>query len=241
MLCPCCGGTILRVASQCECGARFVGEPLDETPIQVQRLGPAMTAVALLMLVAAASAIATKWLAFAAALVIWAAWRAVRLAKRNPDWYGGYKTAVTTLAITTAAAASLAAYGIARIPQAWDNYLLRQKAATQSGMLHVANLLEEYKLANGFYPKDAQEYKKLIGESLPTDYWDRTIKYQSKTGAIAERRESIESIGLPLNNFELRSAGPDGIDGTDDDIVLRDGIFFTNSEIKKQPVAQQLR
>jgi len=194
-----------------------------------------------LMLVAAAAVVATKWLAFAAVLVIWAAWRAVRLARRNPEWYGGYKAAVTTLTLTIAAGASLAAYGIAHIPQAWDNYHLRQTAATQSGMQHVANLLEEYKLANGFYPKDAQEYKKLIGESLPTDYWDRTIKYQSKTGAIAERRESIESIGLPLNNFELRSAGPDGIDGTDDDIVLRDGIFFTNSEIKKQPVAQQLR
>ena len=239
MLCPCCGGTILRVASVCDCGARFVGEPLDETPIQVQRLGPAMTAVALLMLVVAAAAVATKWLAFAAVLVIWAAWRAVRLALRNPQWYGGYKTAVTTLAITIVAGASLAAYGIAHIPQAWDNYLRRQTAATQAGMHHVANLLEEYKQTNSSYPKDAQEYRKVIGESLPADYLERSVKYQSYPGAIADR--SVRTTVVTFSNFELRSAGADGIDGTDDDIIMRDGIFFTNAEIKKQPIAQQLR
>jgi len=241
MLCPCCGGTILRGARECGCGGRFVGEPLDEIPIKIQRLGPAMISVALLLLVVAAAIIATKWLAFAAGLVIWAAWRAVRLARRDPQWYGGYKTAATTLAITIAASATLAAYGISRIPQAWDNYWLRQTAATQAAMHHVANLLEEYKQANGSYPKDAQEFKKATGESLPADYWERSIKYQGKTGAIAERKESIERSGLPLNNFELRSAGPDGIIGTDDDIVMRDGVLFTNAELKKQPAAQQLR
>lgn len=239
MLCPCCGATILRVASECGCGARFVGEPLDETPIKVLRLGPAMTAVALLMLVVVAALVATKWLAFAAVLVIWAAWRAVRLARRDPQWYGGYKTATATLAVTIAASATLAAYGIAHIPQAWDNYWLRQTAATQSTMHHVASLLEEYKRINGAYPKDAQEYKKVTGESLPADYWERSVKYQSYPGAIADR--SIRTTVVAFNNFELRSAGPDGIEGTDDDIIMRDGIFFTNAELKKQPVAQQLR
>lgn len=239
MLCPCCGRTILRVASECGCGARFVGEPLDHPPIHVQRLGPALTAVALLLLVVMAGIGVTKWLAFAGLLVIWAAWRAVRLARRDPKWYGGYKTAATTLTVSLAAGATLAAYGIAHVPQAWDNYRLRQKAFTQSEMHHVANLLEEYKRANSGYPKDVQEYKKVIGESLPADYWDSGLKYQGYPGALADR--SVRNIRVPIDNFELRSAGPDGIIDTDDDIIMRDGIFFTNAEIKKQPVTQQLR
>jgi hypothetical protein len=241
MLCPCCGGATNRGARECGCGARFVGEPLDETPIKVQRLGPAMTSVALFALVVAASLVATKWMALAAVLVMWSAWRAVRRSKQDPEWYGGYKTAAATLAVTIAGSVALAGYGVAHIPQALDNYLMRQRAATNAAMYHIANLLEEYKRAsvNGSYPRNAQELKKAIGESLPADYWGTSIKYQSRTDPIADR--SIEITGIPVSNFELRSAGPDGIVGTDDDIVMRDGILFTNSDVKKQPVVQQLR
>jgi hypothetical protein len=240
MLCPSCGGNILRGAVQCGCGARFVGEPLDELPIEVQRLGPAMICVALLALVVTAALVATKWLAFAAVVVMWSAWRAVRLARRNAEWYGGYKTAVATLSLTIAGSATLAAYGIAHIPQAYENYQLRQIAATESAMHHVANQLEEYKrtVGHGAYPSSTQEFKKAIGEALPADYWERSIKYQSYNGAIADR--SIETTLFSANNFELRSAGPDGIVGTDDDIIMRDGIL-TNSEAKTQSVGQQIR
>ena len=242
MLCPCCGGNLFRSTQECGYGARFVGEPLDETPIKVQRLGPAMTSVALLALVVVAALVATKWLAFAAVLVIWSAWRAVRLARKDPEWYGGYRTAAVTLAVALMGSGGLASYGIAHIPQALENYKTRQIAATQSTMYHWANSLEEYKrtIGGGSYPKDAQEFKKATGEILPADYWDQRIKYQTTTDAIADRTIG-ESNRIPFNSFELRSAGPDGILGTDDDIIMRDGIFFTNSEVKKQTVVQQLR
>lgn len=240
MLCPCCGGRVFRDAQQCACGARFVGEPLDETPIKVQRLGPAMTSVGLLALVVVAALAATKWMAVAAVLVIWSAWRAVRLARRDAEWYGGYKTAAATLSITIAGSLVLATYGIAHIPQAFENYHLRQVAATESSIHHVASQLEAYKLTvgRGSYP-NPQEYKKLVGESVPMDYWDTSIKYQPRNGAYAD--SGITITGIEARNFELRSAGPDGIVGTDDDIIMRDGIFFTNSELKKQTVSQQLR
>jgi hypothetical protein len=243
MLCPCCGGNLFRSAQECGCGARFVGEPLDETPIKVQRLGPAMTSVALLALVVVAALVATKWLAFAAVLVIWSAWRAVGLARRDAEWYGGYKTAAATLAVAIMGSAGLAAYGIAHIPQALDNYKTRHIAATQSAMYHVANSLEEYKRTIGFgsYPKDAQEFKKATGEALPADYWDQSIKYQSRIAPIADRRETNQTPVLSATNFELRSAGPDGIVGTDDDIVMRDGIIVATSEVKEPRVVQQSR
>jgi hypothetical protein len=240
MLCPCCGVSIFRTAGECGCGARFVGEPLDETPIKVQRLGPAMTSIALLALVVASALVVTKWMALAAVVVVWSAWRALRLARVNAEWYGGYKTAATTLSLTMAGGLTLATYGIAHIPTALENYRLRQVAATQSSMYHVANLLEDYKLniSNGAYP-NPQQFKQVMGGSLPNDYWDGSIKYQPLNDPIADT--SIGTSLLSNTNFELRSAGPDGIVGNDDDIIMRDGVFFTNSEIKKQTVVQQLR
>ena len=89
------------------------------------------------------------------------------------------------------------------------------------------------------YPRDVQEFRNATGETLPADYWDQMVKYQSFSGPYADT--SISVTGVQYTQFELRSAGPDGIVGTDDDIIMRDGIFFTNSEVKKQPVAQQLR
>ncbi len=195
-----------------------------------------MTSVARRALVVAASLVATKWLAFAGVLVIWSAWRAVKLAKRDGEWYGGYKTAVATLSLTIAASATLATYGIAHIPQAIENYRLRQVAATQASMHHVASLLENYRLGHDSYPSPS-EFKKLLGDSVPADYWESTIKYQPGNGPLADR--SIDTMAA--TNFELRSAGPDGILGTDDDIIMRDGIFFTNAEVKKQTVVHQLR
>ncbi|HYV04781.1 MAG TPA: hypothetical protein VFB82_09355, partial [Blastocatellia bacterium] len=85
MDCPCCGVRITLGVDQCLCGAKFVGEPLDDAPLKVQRLGPAMTSVLLLATVVVVSLAFTKWLAFAGAVVLWSSWRAARLARRNPE------------------------------------------------------------------------------------------------------------------------------------------------------------
>jgi len=241
MLCPCCGTTIVRGINDCLCGARFVGEPLDQTPIRIQRFGPVITSVALLILLIGACLIATKWLAFAAVFVIWSARRAVGLAKKDSECYGGYKTAAATLVITLAGSLALAGYGIAHIPKALENYKIRQMASTEATMRHEAGLLEEYKrtIGNGSYPLNGQEFKKVTNEPLPSDYWGAGIKYEGVSGYLAERR--LANNPVPITHFELRSAGPDGIMGTDDDVIMRDGIFFTNAELKQQGAAQQLR
>src|SRR5262249_4878211 len=236
-------------ASECSCGARFVGEPLDETPIKVQRLGPAITSVALLAVVIAASVIATKWFALASVFVIWSASRAVKLAKHDSDWYGGYKTSLVTLSLTVAGSLAMATYGIAHSPKALDNYRTRQIAATQASMHHIAGLLEDYRVNvnHGAYPSP-QQFKAIMGGSLPTDYWDSSIKYEPKTDPVADKDLQISTLGLSrltpvlsITSFELRSAGPDGIIDTDDDIIMRDGIFFTNADLKKKKVVQPAR
>ena len=240
MLCPCCGGPVARRTIECVCGGRFVGEPLDESPIKVQRLGPAMTSIALFALVIAASLIVTKWFALASVFVIWSAARALKLAKQDSDWYGGYKTSLVTLSVTLAGGLAMATYGIAHIPKALENYRTRQIAATQASMHHIAGLLEDFRVNvnHGAYPS-AQQFKVVIGGSLPTDYWESSIKYEPRTDPVADKDLGITM--LSNTSFELRSAGPDGIVDTDDDIIMRDGIFFTNAELKKKKVVQQLR
>jgi hypothetical protein len=240
MLCPCCGGPVARTATECSCGARFVGEPLDESPIKVQRLGPAMTSIALLALVIAASLIVTKWFALASVFVIWSASRAVKLAKHDSEWYGGYRTALVTLLLTLAGSLAIATYGIAHIPKALENYRTRQIAATQASMHHIAGLLEDYRVNvnHGAYPS-IQQFKVVMGGSIPADYWDSSIKYEPRTDPVADK--DLQITGLSNTSFDLRSAGPDGIIDTDDDIIMRDGIFFTNAELKKKKGVQQLR
>lgn len=238
MLCPCCGASVFRGALECGCGARFVGEPLDETPIKVQRLGPAMISVGLLVLVVASSLIITKWMSIAAVVVLWASWRALKLARQDAEWYGGYRTAVATFSVTAVSSLALGAYGIAYIPKAIDNYRIKQVAATQAAMHHIASLLEDYKLKAGSYPTP-QEFKRVMGDSLPADYWDSSIKYQPGLETLADTAIGITMYSV--TNFELRSAGSDGVAGNEDDIIMRDGIFLTSAEVKKQTLVKPPR
>ena len=159
MQCPCCGSDMGPAARDCGCGARFVGEPLDDTPFKVQRLGPAMSAVGLLVLVVSASLIFTKWMALAAALVMWAAWRAIRLARREPEGYGGYRTASATLAVTVLASIVSAGYSVAYVSEYLQLRRDRQQATTRANIIHVQALLEEYMRRYGAYPPSLQALK----------------------------------------------------------------------------------
>jgi len=82
----------------------------------------------------------------------------------------------------------------------------------------IKNALEQYKLDNGFYPTTQQGLKALVEkpsmppqprrwrpylEKLPKDGWDRDFIYISP------------GVKRP---YELKSRGPDGEEGTEDDI-----------------------
>ena len=196
-----------------------------------------MTAVLLLAIALSMPLIITKWLGIILVFPIWRAARAMKLARREPDWYGGYKVATATLILAIAAGVFSVVYVAKNVPQFLENQKVRRLAATQAAMYHLASLLENYKRTYGSYPQNTQEIRKAVTESIPLDYWKKSIQYQSFTEAIAEATDpkSFARTGLLFKNFELRSAGPDEKEGTDDDIIMRDGIFFTNAEIKNQP------
>ena len=236
MLCPCCGSDMLLGAFDCRCGARFVGEPLGDPAVKLQRFGPAVTAVALLAIVVAAALLFTKFLALAAVLVVWAARKAMRLARRDPENYGGYRTAAATLAVTLTAGAILGGLAIAGIPKLIRDREAKETAGTCAPIIRYQQLIEEYRVQTGSYPLDEATVKRFISESLPRDYWNKAIAYQGRTDYTAS---STRRTGIQINNFELRSAGPDEKLETDDDIVMIDGIFYSNAEAKKKSVMQR--
>lgn len=231
MMCPCCGDGIALGIKECACGGRFVGAPLDETPLKIRCFGPAMTSLLLLVLAIGLTALLTKWLTPIALVPAWYALRALRLEKRDPAGYGGRPIALATLTLALVGSIGMAAYGIGNIPRALENYSIRRAAATQAAMHHIAGILEDYRATTGSYPKNTADLKKALTEAMPSDYWEKTIRYQSSAELLADSRPG--SAPIQYNTFELRSAGADGIEGTDDDIIMRDGVFFTNAEIKK--------
>jgi hypothetical protein len=234
MLCPCCGNKIAREARACGCGARFVGRPLGENPFKVRRYGPVLTAIFSSAAVAVAAFAISRWAMSASVLAVWAAWRATRLARGDRELYGGYRAAVATLAIAIVGALAAASYAVAQIPHYLEMRRARQVTLTEASMYRTASLLEKYRRTYGSYPRNADEIKKVFGEPMPADYWEQAIKYQSYTEALADG--SIGLSGIPLNSFELRSPGPDGKEDTDDDIIMRNGLFYTNAQAKKSPV-----
>jgi hypothetical protein len=185
MLCPCCGNEIQQSVRECRCGARFVGEPLDEKPVTIQRFGAVMNAVGLLALVTTVTLVFTKFLAFGAIVVVWSARRAMKLAKNDPQGYGGFKSATATLLVTVVAGSSAAGYSISYIPRFLENRQIRRDAATKASMLHLASLLDEYKRVYGFYPDDKKALEAFSKEPIPADFWEQTIRYRSYTEAVA--------------------------------------------------------
>ncbi len=90
--------------------------------------------------------------------------------------------------------------------------------ATRVQLKAIKDALEQYKLDNGFYPTTEQGLRALVEkpttppvptrwrqylDKVPKDAWDRDFIYMSP------------GLGRP---FELRSMGPDGKEGTEDDI-----------------------
>ena len=229
MLCPCCGNKIAIEARECGCGARFVGEPLSQ-PFKIRRYEPMLTALFLLMIAAGGIYYISRWAAVVSVFFLWAALRAVRITGRDREGYGGYRAALLMLVLAVIGGAAAAVNGVNRFTHYLEVRRLREVAATHAAMYRVASFLENYKRTYGSYPRNEEEIKKVSGEGLPADDWKQAIRYQSYTEALADG--SIRISGISFSTFELRSAGPDQKEGTDDDIIMRNGLFVSDFQAK---------
>jgi hypothetical protein len=247
MLCPCCGSELELDVVKCNCGARFVGAPLDEKPVHIKSYGHVMNTFGLLAVVIMAALVFTKFFAIGAIPVIWYTWRSLKLSRNHPKQYGGYKVLVPTFALSLVASSIVAGLTISYIPKFLQNREDRRKAAAMAPIHHQAALLEEYKLAKGTYPGTEQELREFTKEPMPVDYWGHSLKYNPYILEIAtavpagnsRTKGAAQTQGMAgFYNFELRSNGPDELPNTEDDIIMKDGVIYTAAELKHQPTVK---
>ena len=92
---------------------------------------------------------------------------------------------------------------------------------TKLQMKAIKNALDQYKMDNGFYPTTAQGLKALVEkptiEPIPKN-WHR---YLDKVPKDAWGNDFIYISPAPGGKpYDLKSKGPDGIEGTEDDIDI---------------------
>jgi general secretion pathway protein G len=90
--------------------------------------------------------------------------------------------------------------------------------ATKVQMKAIKDALEQYKLDNGFYPTTEQGLKALVEKSNTPPVPTRWRQYLDKVPKDAWDHDFIYVSPGVNRPFELRSMGPDGKEGTEDDI-----------------------
>jgi hypothetical protein len=156
-----------------------------------------------------------------APLAFWAmrmARRAWKNAQTMPQQFGGLRTAQVTFVMAAMLFVGFATAGLTSIPMRIERGRQRHIAMTNVALYENAAAFREYLRKHRTYPQDLTE---LNAKNLPlTDYWGTEIKYEP-FGTVADNRSGLASF----SSYTLRSAGPDGVLGTTDDIVMIDGVI----------------
>ncbi|HWQ31643.1 MAG TPA: hypothetical protein VNQ79_02075 [Blastocatellia bacterium] len=159
-----------------------------------------------------------------ALLAAWQARRTQRLIHAQPAQFGGRRTASAAYALSLGLVLLFGAAAISSIPRAIENGRAKRVAATRATLYQLGRLLREYNEAYGRYPDDLAELQAFSGEQIPQlDYWEKQIIYSP--AAFVASRDSAPGF----SDYKLISAGPDGIAGTADDIILQDGLILSSS------------
>jgi len=161
-----------------------------------------------------------------AALGVYLAVRSLQQHKSDPQRFGGRRLAITGLTISIIMVSLDGGLMIASIPKAIRNYHGRRYYATVSNMQELAGMLREYQREYGSLPEKL-EYLRLVTDKQinSADYWEQEFQFTS-TSLVAARGSKYQ----PLTTYEIRSAGPDGLFGTADDIIMQDGHIISPAD-----------
>ena len=148
-----------------------------------------------------------------------------------PNLLGGVQLAKVVLLVTCFAGIFSLGYNGSKIPGAL-RAKEREIVLYHHGLMsQVANKLEIYKRENGTYPSDLADLEYRSMDAMPVGVW--RLSYESLSAGVAHASKDMgasKNMGkIVLDSYVLRSSGRDGIMKTDDDLILRDGIFYDNS------------
>lgn len=155
-------------------------------------------------------------------LGIWLGRRALNLARTAPARFGGASTAKMSIALCAGLFVIFSAVTLTTIPDALARGKAKKLAATRAKMyeLHY-QALQKYYREYGSYPRELSDLTRVNAEAAPqSDYWENNFNYQPLS-VIASKGSAIS-----LSNYRLVSAGPDGLFGTADDLMMVDGIVI---------------
>jgi hypothetical protein len=155
-------------------------------------------------------------------LAIWLSQRARRLIRNSPAQFGGIRLATASLALSLLLTIAFSTALITSIPRAIERGREKHAAATRASLLQLGRILRNYNDEFGRYPDNLEELQTFTKESLPQmDYWEKQLIYAP--GALVASRETASGF----SDYRMISAGPDGIIGTPDDIVMQDGVIVS--------------
>ncbi|MCS6803714.1 MAG: hypothetical protein RMM98_00885 [Acidobacteriota bacterium] len=254
IVCPSCEKELVS-ATTCSCGARWVGPPIVAPMVQVPRLGYGLTATALIMLAIIIQLVITgralyftnqtwRWELFLTTsylarfflpvmlLAAYLAWKGLRLATTRPNEFGGRRLARAGLGLSLAACLINASIFAARIPDLLENRRIKQRMYTEAMMYKLTNAITLYRQQYGSYPTSLIDLQEMDPEiRIVLDYWENPLDYQPLSAVVAS-----SAVPLPFDHYLLRSRGPDGIAGTADDIIMRDGVIVSVSELPTEAI-----
>jgi hypothetical protein len=196
-----------------------------------------------------------KWVALPIALaILWTDAKSIRAIKSAPTKFSGLRIARSGFAsalITTALITML--IGIT-VPERLRRHQWAVEAETNAPLYTVHRALLEFKERYGTYPSELKDLEKLpdpygtIADALrnidATGYQPSTVVASASTkvkplslrgGALrnAANVEPTTDHAVSFTNYDLRLAGEDKIMYTDDDLIVRDGVIMTASELSR--------
>src|SRR5215475_7977151 len=152
---------------------------------------------------------------------IWLARRALRLIKSDSAGFGGSRIARTSYGLSISLLIVFTALTVSSIPRWIAKMRAQRVAATRALMYRLhAQALQKYYKESGDYPRELAGLSLVNAEETPqSDDWEHSFEY-NPISVVASK-----GAGVHWTNYTLSSAGPDGIWGTKDDIIMVDGVI----------------
>ncbi|HKR58217.1 MAG TPA: hypothetical protein VJS64_00685 [Pyrinomonadaceae bacterium] len=233
---------------------------LTQTIIAYVQKAPASISFWSLTAAAETAAWRMKWLAIPITIVVlWALRKLYRSVIEDPTRFCGLRYARAGFLASAFVPVLIAVLIGVTVPDRLMQRQYRLAAEVKAPALTLARAVQQYQLEFGTFPSDIKDLTRLpdpdgsIAAALANPNLDvagykatadlaalPTKKPRPLRGSvimnasIGSATDDLPSEGLSFTNYELPLAGQDKVFGTEDDLIVRDGVIFKVSEVRQK-------